>query len=364
MLSDRKRTAVNRRPDTGFRGLHAFIASKLPLNLKRFYSVSFLSLGVFLALQTLPARSADQEFITIGTGGVTGVYYPVGGATCQIVNQTRAEHGVRCSVESSNGSITNIEGIKAGNLDFGFVQSDWLHHAYHGTSKFEESGPFRDFRSVFSLHKEVATVVVAADSDYQIFHDLKGARVNIGAEGSGSAATWKTLVDRLGWSETDQKQLSALKASAVADALCSGRIDAYFVLIGHPAGLIEDTKAQCGLRFLGFDGEDVNAFLEEYPYYRAVDIPVDQYGLSVPVHSFGVVATFVTSAKMPKDIVTTLVSTVYDNFDQFKKLHPALDDIARDELAVPGASVPIHKGALNFYRDKGLLTQDKAPSKD
>ncbi|MEP5621094.1 MAG: TAXI family TRAP transporter solute-binding subunit, partial [Hyphomicrobiales bacterium] len=252
----------------------------------------------------------------------------------------------------------------ARDLDFGFVQSDWLHHAFHGTAKFAENEPFGDFRSVFALHNEVATVVVAADSDYYKFDDLKGARVNIGASGSGSAATWRTVIDGLGWSDTDQKQLSALKASTLADALCSGRIDAYFILIGHPAGLIEDTIEQCGIRLLGFDEEEVTALLDEHPYYRPVTIPVGNYGLSVPVSSFGVVATFVTSEKMSEDIVSTLVSTLYDNFDYFRNLHPALGEMTRNELANLGSSVPVHPGAMNFYRERQILTEDKVPSEN
>lgn len=299
--------------------------------------------------------AADQKFVTIGTGGVTGVYYPSGGATCKIVNRSRSEHGVRCSVETTFGSITNLEKIRKGEIDFGYMQSDWQYHAYHGTSVFEEAGPFTDLRAVFSLHTEVATVVVPKASNFRTFADLKRSRINVGAEGSGSAASWGALISRLGWSEEDQASLSDLATSELAEALCSGTIDAYFVLIGHPAGLIEETQQRCDIRLLGIEGETVDTLLAETPYYMAATIPAGLYGLTEPVRSFGVVATFVTSAKMPDDVVRTMVQALFNHFDSFRRLHPALSGLAVEDMVGTNMAAPLHPGALTFYRERGLL---------
>lgn len=315
-------------------------------------------LTLFFALVTCaatPGLAEDQSFITIGTGGVTGVYYPSGGATCKIVNLGRAEHGVRCSVETTLGSIDNLEKIRAGEIDFGYVQSDWQYHAYNGTSRFQETGPFEELRSVFSLHAEVATIVVRQDSAFQAFDDLKGARVNIGGKGSGSAASWKALSSRLGWTEADQTGLSDLKTSELADALCSGSIDGYFELIGHPAALIEETQAKCDIRVIGIKGEAVEILLQETPYYMRASIPAGRYGLPEPVSSFGVVATFVTSARMPDTIVRTLVEAVFDNFDSFQRLHPALGQLETGDLTGYEMTAPLHPGALTFFQEKGLV---------
>lgn len=315
---------------------------------------------LFVSLVAAPTYADDQHFITIGTAGVTGVYYPSGGATCQIVNRSRRDHGIRCSVETASGSISNINNIRSGNLDFGFVQSDWQHHAFLGTSVFEEAGPFKDLRSVFSLHNEVATVAVRAGSEFTEFNDLKGKKVNIGAQGSGSAATWADLIGSLGWTTENQKQLTTLQTSGLADALCMGRIDAYFVLIGHPAGLVNDTQEQCDIRLLGIDGEAVTSLQEQTPYYRPAEIPAGLYNLDEPISSFGVVATFVTSAKMPANIVTTLISSVFDHFDTFTQLHPALSDLTLGDLAAYDMPAPLHPGALKFFHEKGLLPQNRA----
>jgi len=305
-----------------------------------------------------PALAEDQHFITIGTAGVTGVYYPSGGATCKILNTERADHGVRCSVESTLGSISNIGQIRSGELDFGFTQSDWQHHAYLGTSVFEDTGAFEDLRSVFSLHSEVATIVVKAGSDFQSFDDLKGARINTGSEGSGSAASWDALVGSLDWTDADRANFSNRSSSELAEALCSGEIDAYFALIGHPAALIEETQDQCDIRLIGVKNSDVTRFVEDAPYYMATSIPEGLYGLSEPLDSFGVVATVVTSVKMPDEIVAILVAAVHDNFDSFKSLHPALSRLNLEDLVASDTSAPLHPGALQYFQSKGLLPAD------
>jgi len=323
--------------------------SLLPISL---LPISLLPISL---LSAATGQAADQRFVTIGTGGVTGVYYPSGGATCKILNRSRADHGVRCSVETTFGSIANIEKIRKGEIDFGYVQSDWQYHAYNGTSVFEPAGPYEDLRALFALHAEAATIVVRRDSDYQTFEDLKGARINTGAEGSGSAASWDALIDRLGWSEADQAGLSDLGTSELAEALCSETVDAYFVLIGHPAALIEETQQKCGIRLLGIEGAAVDRLLEEAPYYLAVSIPEGLYGLKKAIPSFGVVATFVTSAKMPDDIVTTMVRALIDHFDSFRQLHPALSALKVSDMVGAEMAAPLHPGALTFYREQGLL---------
>lgn len=329
-------------PSGNFTGLHRFLLTAL-----------LLLTGV---LQAMSVSASEQSFITIGTAGVTGVYYPSGSAACRLVNQQRAEHGVRCSVEATLGSISNINQIRSGELDFGFAQSDWQHHAFLGTSVFEEAGPFDELRSVFALHAEVATIVVKASSGFRSFNDLKGARINIGSKGSGSEASWNTLVSSLGWTGADRKGFSNRSSSELAEALCNDEIDAYFQLIGHPAALIEETMEQCGIRLIGVGSEDVAAFLKEQPYYRPTSIPAGLYRQDAPTRSFGVLATVVTSAAMPDDIVEALVAAVHENFDDFATLHPALGTLSRKDMVAEGVSVPLHPGAMKYFVDRGMLS--------
>ena len=190
---------------------------------------------VFIGL----ADALATQYVTIGTGGVTGVYYPTGGAICRLVNKTRSEHGIRCSVESTGGSVYNLNTIRAGELDMGVAQSDWQYHAYNGTSKFEDQGPNKDLRAVFSVHPEPFTVVARADSGIKNFQDIKGKRVNIGNPGSGQRGTMEVVMDAMGIKLEDLKLASELKAAEQASALCDNKIDAMVYVVGHPNGSIQ-----------------------------------------------------------------------------------------------------------------------------
>jgi TRAP transporter TAXI family solute receptor len=302
-----------------------------------------------------PAAFAE-EFITIGTGGVTGVYYPTGGAICRLVNKGRKAHGVRCSVESTGGSVYNINTIREGELEFGVAQSDWQYHAYNGTSKFKDKGKFEDLRAVFSVHPEPFTVVARADAGIKNVQDLKGKRVNIGNPGSGQRGTMEVLMDALGWKTSDLAQATELKAAEQSAALCDNQIDAMVYTVGHPSGSIQEATTACDSVLVTVDGAAVEKLIADNSYYRSATIPGGMYrGNGDDTMTFGVGATFVTSAKVSEDTVYTLVKSVFENFDAFKKLHPAFANLKPEEMATAGLSAPLHAGAAKYYKEKGWV---------
>ncbi len=312
-------------------------------------------LGAAMAAMMAPAAQAE-EFITIGTGGVTGVYYPTGGAICRLVNKGRKDHGIRCSVESTGGSIYNIKTIRAGELEFGVAQSDWQYHAFHGTSSFEEDGPFENLRAVFSVHPEPFTVVARADSGIKTFEDLKGMRVNIGNPGSGQRGTMEVLLDAMGWTTDDFALATELKAVEQSQALCDNQIDAMVYTVGHPSGSIQEATTACDSVLVEVSGEVVDKLVAENPYYRTATIPGGMYrGNDEDTTTFGVGATFVTSADVSEEAVYTVVKAVFDNFDDFKNLHPAFANLEPQEMATAGLSAPLHDGAAKYYREQGWI---------
>lgn len=306
-------------------------------------------------LTSSPVAADDPAYISFGTGGVTGVYHPVGAAICEAVNRTRDKHGVRCTFEATSGSVSNLEDIKSGGLEFIFAQSDWLHHAFKGTSIFSESGPNTALRSVFSMHREVATIVVPTLSDVRDLEGLKGRQIAIGVEGSGSAATWETLVDHLDWSADDKDGHQHLGTSELAEALCGGEIDAYFVLIGHPAQVISETLERCQIRFLPLEGQGVDALIADRPYYQQSAIPAGLYSGMESVPAFGVSATLATSSDVPERIVETVSSVVLDNFETLQSVHPVLNGVVKRDLVPTDPLVPLHPGALKVFQERGLL---------
>lgn len=315
------------------------------------FSLAALVTTAFMA----PAAMAE-EFITIGTGGVTGVYYPTGGAICRLVNKGRKEHGVRCSVESTGGSVYNINTIREGELEFGVAQSDWQFHAYNGSSKFEEAGKFEDLRAVFSIHPEPFTVVARADSGVKTFDDLKGKRVNIGNPGSGQRGTMDVVLEAMGWSLSDFALASELKAAEQSAALCDNQIDAMIYTVGHPSGSIQEATTACDSVLVNVEGTAIDNLVDHNTFYRKATIVGGTYrGNPDDVHTFGVGATLVTSANVSDDAVYVLVKAVFDNFEDFKKLHPAFSNLKEEEMIKDGLSAPLHAGAEKYYRERGWI---------
>jgi TRAP transporter TAXI family solute receptor len=299
---------------------------------------------------------AQEQFITIGTGGVTGVYYPTGGAICRLVNKGRKDHGIRCSVESTGGSVYNINTIRAGELEFGVAQSDWQYHAYNGTSKFESAGKFEDLRAVFSVHPEPFTVVARADAGIKTFDDLKGKRVNIGNPGSGQRGTMEVLMEAKGWTTDDFALATELKAAEQSAALCDNQIDAMVYTVGHPSGSIQEATTACDSVLVTVDGAQVESLINDNSFYRSANIPGGMYrGSDEATATFGVGATFVSSAKVSDDAVYTVVKAVMENIEDFRKLHPAFANLDPKEMATAGLSAPLHPGAERYYKEAGLI---------
>ena len=321
----------------------------------RNFVVGALAAAGFVAASVPGVFAADEQFVSIGTGGVTGVYYPTGGAICRLVNKGRKEHGIRCSAESTGGSIYNINTIRAGELQFGVAQSDWQYHAYHGTSKFEENGKFENLRAVFSVHPEPVTVIARDDSGINNISDAKGKRLNIGNPGSGTLGTWEVMEAAMGWKREDLALAAGMKSAETGAAMCDGKIDAYFWLVGHPSALTQESLASCASHLVNVTGEAIDKLVAERPYYRKAAIPAGMYNNKEDIQTFGVGATFVTSADVPEEVVYQVVKAVFEDLDQFKKLHPAFANLKAEEMIKDGLSAPLHDGAAKYYKEKGWM---------
>ena len=302
------------------------------------------------------ASAQEQSFISIGTGGVTGGYYPAGGAICRLVNKNRHETGIRCSVESTGGSIYNINTLREGELEFGVAQSDWQYHAYNGTSKFEDQGPFEDLRAVFSLHPEPVTILARRDSGIANITDIPGKRFNIGNPGSGTEGTWGVIEEAHGWARGDLALASQMKSAETAGALCDNKIDGYFWLVGHPSGLTQETIASCDAVIVPAVSEAIDQLVADNPYYRIATIPGGMYpGNPDDIQTFGVGATVVTSASVSEEAVYQVAMAVLGNLDDFRKLHPAFANLVAEEMIADSLSAPLHPGAIRAYQELGLM---------
>lgn len=313
-----------------------------------------VSLVAAFAMGALNAQ-AEEKFITIGTGGQTGVYYVVGQSICQLVNRDTAKTQVKCNAPSTGASVANLNAIADKQMDMGIAQSDWQYHAYNGSSSFE--GKKNDkIRAVFSLHPEPFTVMARDDSGIKTFDDLKGKRVNVGDPGSGTRATMNVILKEKGWSDKDFKVASELKPSEMASVMCDNNLDAITYNVGHPNGALKEAAASCNAHLVPVTGDAIDKLVADHSYYAKATIPGGLYkGTDNPVETFGVYATLVTSSDVEEDKVYAVVKAVFDNFDRFKRLHPAFANLKEEEMIKNALSAPLHDGAVRYYKERGWL---------
>ena len=312
-----------------------------------------VAIGATLAT---PAAMAEQKFVTIGTGGVTGVYYAAGGAICRLMNKERAKHGIRCSVESTGGSVYNVNTIKAGELDFSVAQSDVQFNAIKGLAQFKDSGADSNLRAVFSVYPEPLTVVARKEENIKTFADFKGKRFNVGNPGSGTRATVDMVMGAIGMKTSDFSLTSELKPDEHGAALCDNKIDGFAYVVGSPAANIQDPTTTCGAKLVSVSGPEIDKLVKEFPYFAVATIPGGVYPNNPePTKTFGVMASFVSSDKVPADVVYAMVSAVFENFEDFKKLHPAFANLDPKDMISSGMSAPLHEGAVKYYKEKGWM---------
>jgi TRAP transporter TAXI family solute receptor len=314
-----------------------------------------LTAWIGATVSSSPAPAREQSFVTIGTGAVTGLYYPAGGAICRLINRTRAQHNIRCAVEATDGSVFNLTALRGGEMEMAIVQSDWQHHAYKGTGRFRNDGPFKGLRSVFGLHGEPLTVVARADAGIETFQDLKGKRVNIGPEGSGGRAMLDSVLKAQGWTVRDFAVASELPAPEQADALCDNRVDAIILAGGHPSGAVQEAASTCSITLVNVSGRAIRRLLDDNPWLASTVIPGGLYpGVPKDTETFGVKATLVSSTDVDADTVYEVVRTVFESLDDFKALHPALQGLDKETMAKEGLPAPLHEGAKRYFKEAGL----------
>ena len=299
----------------------------------------------------------EEKFITIGTGGQTGVYYVVGQSICRLVNRDTATTGIKCTAPSTGGSVANVNAIKAGEMTMGVAQSDIQYHAYHGdTPEFAGDNKFDKERAIFSVHGEPFTIVARKDANIATFEDMKGKRVNVGNPGSGQLATMEVVLAAKGWTMKDFSLASDLKPAEQSAALGDNKVDAIVYTAGHPNGSIQEATSTVEANLVPVTGAEIDKLVTENPFYAKATIPGGMYaGNPDPVDTFGVKATFVTSADVPDDVVYEVVKAVFDNFDRFKGLHPAFAELKPEDMVSQGNSAPLHPGAEKYYREKGWI---------
>jgi len=308
--------------------------------------------GILLA--TVQNACGAEKLISVGTGAITGVYYPLGGAICRLVNVGRRDHGHRCMVESTGGSVYNINAVMSGELDLGFAQSDAQYTALKGLGPFKDK-PQARLRALFSVYPELFTVVARQDANIKSIADLKGKRINIGDPGSATRATTELVLNAYGIKPQELKLAAEIKSAELASALCENRIDAFAVIVGHPNANVQEAANSCATNIAAVAGPAIDQMIKDHPFFGKASVPGRMYkGADQAQATFGVLATVVASADLPEPTAYLATKAVFDNFEELKLLHPAVANITKESMLV-GNTVPFHPGAIRYFRERGLM---------
>lgn len=318
------------------------------MRLPRIYVLS--AACVTVAMLFVGIARADEKNVVIGSGGKTGVYYPVARSICRLFKAEKSNEGYNCTVESTGGSIDNLNKLRTGAINFAIVQSDWQSHAHKGTNVFADSGPHEQLRSIFALYSESFTVLARSDTFITRFHDLLGRRVNIGNPGSGQRATMEVVMRALGWSRFSFSLVREFDSKHQGQALCDGEVDVIVFVAGHPSGTIKSATEKCETNLVQVEGPKFDELIEENDYYRKARIPAAMYrGQAEEIPTFGVNATMVTTSEVPLALVDSVLKSVFENLDKFKTMHPALQNLQEEEMKKDIMPAPLHDAARAFF---------------
>ncbi len=303
-----------------------------------------------------PAPRPETVQAVIGTGDAGDLSHSIGSAIAGIVNAKTETYRLRCEVRPSAGAVDTINAVLSGDVQFGIAGADRLHQAVGGLTEWQAKGAQPDLRACFALYREPVALVAAVDAGIADIGDLKGKRVNIGNAGSDSRQHAIVALEAAGLHPDRDILADSVTVSAAPGLLQEGRLDAFFHILGHPRGLIEQAvSGPRRVRLATLAG--IDRLIAGHPYYTACRIGVNDYpGLEnqQDVDSFGVSAVLVTAARVPEAVVYTVTREVFEGIGTLTALHPLLRDFAREER-IGSLPAPLHPGALKYCREAGLI---------
>lgn len=315
--------------------------------------------------QTALERDAQGErrkltHLLLGTGSVQGVYFPIGGVICRLVNRHKVVHRIRCSLESTGGSIYNLRQLRDDKFDLVFAQSDWQYHAYNGTSTFKDNGADQDLRAVFALEADPLALLVKTDSEVASISDLEGKTVSFGYTRSLQHRIMDDLLEAKDWTSKNFKEVRPMSDKRQIAQLCEGLIDSALLITSSLDDNLKLVPEGCRLKMVNIQDPAIKSLIAQKPYYRTGTVLQGRYSESAldsnsNIESFGLGATFVAHESTSPKAIYNVVKEVVENFRDFKSLHPSLETLDKKELPYAGISIPLHRGAERYYKEARLL---------
>ena len=328
------------------------------MSFRRLLLLSATIMASAVAGCTATSDAAAPSPITVSTGIPGGVYHPAGNAICRMFNLEPQHQAMPCVATSSDGSVSNIQRVESGDSAFGLSQTDVALAAFQGEGPFAAAGPDPKLRLVIALYPEAFTVVAGADTGIRDFQDLRGKRVGIGTSGVGYNFTRDVILKSYSGTTSGPERVLEFAPADQNQALCNHKVDAIIFEAGHPNGLTQEATTDCRARLVRVAGQPIDQLLATHPYYITFIIPGGMYvGNPGDVPTIGTRAVLVSSSDQPDEVVYAMVKAVADNFAVFRQLHPTLSTLEVRDMVPSALAIPIHPGALKYYREAGLFRQ-------
>jgi TRAP transporter TAXI family solute receptor len=308
-----------------------------------------LLLAVLLAVALFAVAAEAKTFLSIATGGVAGVYYPLGGGLAQVLNNHVAD--VEVTAESGNASAANINLIAAGEVTMALVQNDVAFRAVQGARPFK--APVTNLRMIASLYPEHVQCVTAKSSGVKTISDLRGKRVSVGAPGSGVADSLGAILPTAGIKYADM-DTDFLDFANTAERIQDGQLDAGFVLAGYPTAAIMALAAQREIDLVAFEDDLLDRLTKEYPFFTKDVVPAGTYtGVDHDTPTPAVIAVLVCDSALSDELVYSMTKAIFENLEELRPVHDKAKLIALDK-ALDAAAINVHPGAAKYYTEKGL----------
>ncbi len=329
-----------------------------------------MTIGIVLALGNPVHRTQaeDLQFFRIGTGGIAGTYYPIGGMIAHAISNppgalpcdqggSCGPRGLMVIAQSANGSVANVRDIHNGHLESGFVQSDIAYWAYTGTGTFEGEEPYSELRTIANLYQESIHIVVRKGSGIKRIRDLIGKRVSLDEPGSGTLIDAELVLDAYGITR-DDIEVEYMKAELAIRRIRENELDAFFVVAGYPARAVSELASESGAVLLPIDGPEAEQLVSRYRFFTHAEIPQDTYSGVAGVKTISVGAQWLVGTALNDDLVYEITRTMWnENSRKLLDSGHAKGGMITLETALQGIVVPLHRGARRFYEEIGLVTE-------
>lgn len=300
------------------------------------------------------AQVPKRPDVVIGTATSVDIDYPLGASICRLLNLETPRHGLRCAEELSAGPVANVGSLRRDRIDIGIVAADVLADAMAGRGTFAASGVAGDLRVLFAGYLDVLTLVAHGDAGIQSVADLRGKRISIGPPGSRQRSAMERVMSALGLERNDFAEVLEQSPAEQNRAFCASELDAIVYSVGHPNGLIRDATRTCHGVLIDVSGPAISRMLTEYGAYEHAVVPGGTYPVNPgDVRTIGVRAVVVATTRMPDPVAYEVTRAVFDNFEDFRRLHPAFRGLTVEEMVNGTGGAPMHPGARRYYLEKG-----------